>query len=90
MRLPTAAKVQIGAARGSVPTTAMKRGLGNVPGTAQATGARPMTAVSGAGYSSKQNQVSHDNSNIAVSLEPKIETLVKNIIDKAYNISINR
>lgn len=55
-----------------VPGTAMKRGIG----TAAGGGARPMTAVSGAGFNSKQNIGSNiDNSSAStVTLEPKIET----------------
>ena len=56
-----------------VPGTAMKRGIGTAAGGG---GARPMTAVSGAGFNSKQNIGSSiDNSSAAtITLEPKIET----------------
>ena len=72
MRMPTAMKPQIGG-RGSIPTTAMKRGI---PGTSSGNtlSGRPTTAVSGAGYRSKPNQILSESSNITVSLEPKVET----------------
>ena len=58
----------------TVPGTAMKRGIGTAAGGGGG-GARPMTAVSGAGFNSKQNiGSSMDNSSITVTLEPKIET----------------
>ena len=56
-----------------VPGTAMKRGIGTAAGGGG--GARPMTAVSGAGFNSNKNiGASMDNSAITVTLEPKIET----------------
>lgn len=54
------------------PTTAMRRGMGTAAGGGQGGGARPMTAVSGAGFNSNRSSVPGvDNS---VVLEPKIET----------------
>lgn len=53
------------------PGTAMKRPIGT------ASGARPTTAVSAAGFSSMKNSmggVVDPNSTINVTLEPKIET----------------
>jgi hypothetical protein len=75
MRMPTAMKPQIGgAARGSIPTTASKRAPGTAIGGGSQSGGRPMTAVSGAGYNSKPNQIVGNSSNSSVTLEPKIET----------------
>ena len=53
----------------AVPGTASKR-----LGTASQSGARPMTAVSGAGYSSKPVSIGTDPSVANVTLEPKVET----------------
>lgn len=73
MRMPTAMKPQL--ASGGVPGTAMKR-LGTA---SQNAGARPMTAVRGAGYSSNKSMVGASNdatSGVAsnVQLEVKVET----------------
>lgn len=57
--------------RNQVPGTAMRRGIGTSSGT------RPMTAVSGAGFSSRNLTGSGSidpSSSINVTLEPKIET----------------
>ena len=63
--------VILGAKGPQVPGTAMKRGIGTA-----STGARPMTAVSGAGFNSKQmsGTSAESSSAITVTLEPKIET----------------
>lgn len=53
----------------AVPGTASKR-----LGTASQAGARPITAVSGAGYSSKPLSVGTDPSVANVTLETKVET----------------
>jgi hypothetical protein len=52
------------------PSTAMRRGIGT------ASGARPMTAVSGAGFSSAKNSLGgmDPNASLTITLEPKIET----------------
>ena len=54
-----------------VPGTAMKRGIGTSQGGG---GARPMTAVSGAGFNSKQASSGMESTNVVVTIEPKIET----------------
>ena len=57
-----------------VPGTAMKRGIGTAAGGG---GARPMTAVSGAGFNSRQNLSGSNiesSSAATITLEPKIET----------------
>ncbi len=52
------------------PTTAMRRGMGT------ASGARPMTAVSGAGFSSLKTAggVPMDPALAGITLEPKVES----------------
>ena len=55
----------------AVPGTAMRRGIGTA---SQGAGARPMTAVSGAGFNSRQSIGPGNDSMAAVTLEPKIET----------------
>lgn len=73
MRMPTAMKNQVGGVGGTRgPTTAMKRGLMGTAGGNQSSG-RPITAVSGAGYSSNPKKLNSESS-ISVSLEPKVET----------------
>lgn len=65
-------KQTIALGRGAVPVpgTAMKRGIG----TAGGGGARPMTAVSGAGFNSKQAASGMESTNVVITIEPKIET----------------
>ena len=69
--LPTGAKQPISLGRGMVqlPGTAMKRGTTAGGGA----GARPMTAVSGAGFNSNKNSVTGTDLSMTV-LEPKVET----------------
>lgn len=62
--------VMLGKAQPQVPGTAMRRGMGT------ASGARPMTAVSGAGFSSRNSATAGSidpSASITVTLEPKIE-----------------
>ena len=63
--------ITLGRAAVPVPGTAMKRG-----GTAA--GGRPMTAVSGAGFSSNKGSISGsaDFNGLGIQLDPKIETYV--------------
>lgn len=77
--LPTgqmgAGKQAIALGRGAVPVpgTAMRRGIGTAQGAGA--GARPMTAVSGAGFSNKGAAVPGLDASITqITLEPKIET----------------
>jgi hypothetical protein len=51
----------------------MKRGIGTSQGGGGG-GARPMTAVSGAGFNSKQASSGMESTNVVVTIEPKIET----------------
>ncbi len=71
-----AGKQPIALGRGAVPVpgTGMRRGIGTAQGSTS--GARPMTAVSGAGFNSnKIGAISGVDSNInSITLEPKIET----------------
>lgn len=63
--------VLMGKPGATIPGTAMKRGIG----TAAGGGARPMTAVSGAGFNSSKNIGGMEvASSVTVTLEPKIET----------------
>jgi hypothetical protein len=62
--------IVLGKTMPQVPGTAMRRGIGTASGGG---GARPMTAVSGAGFNSKQS-LNDTSSSIQVTLEPKIET----------------
>jgi hypothetical protein len=63
--------IALGRGAAPVPGTAMKRGIGTA---SQAAGARPMTAVSGAGFNSRQQTVPGIESTVTVTLDPKIET----------------
>ncbi len=67
--LPGKQNIALGRGAVPVPGTAMKRGIGTAAGGA----GRPMTAVSGAGFNSKQTVVGMDATTVAPVLEPKIE-----------------
>lgn len=71
-----------------MPGTAMRRGMGTAAGGA---GARPMTAVSGAGFNSKQNLGGGSNLDNTLSsqvtLEPKIETEEEKLKNLEKNVS---
>ncbi len=66
--LPTGVKQPISLGRG-VPGTAMRRGTAAGGG-----GGRPMTAVSGAGFSSNKSVPGGSEIASSVVLEPKVET----------------
>ena len=68
--LPGKQPIALGRGAVPVPGTGMKRPIG----TASQGGARPMTAVSGAGFNSRQMSVPGIESSVTVTLEPKIET----------------
>ena len=55
------------------PTTAMRRGIGTAAAGGGG-GARPMTAVSGAGFSSNKSLAPGVDSSVV--LEPKVETYI--------------
>lgn len=61
--------VVLGKAQPQVPGTAMRRGTA-------ASGARPMTAVSGAGFNSRSSMTGgiDPSASMTITLEPKIET----------------
>lgn len=66
----------VGLGRGAapaVPGTAMRRAMGTA---SQGSGARPMTAVSGAGFNSRQTSSAGFDSITTITLEPKIETFI--------------
>ena len=70
-------KPVIALGRGAVPVpgTAMKRGIGTaMGGSGGGGGARPMTAVSGAGFNSRTASSGMESTNVVVTIEPKIET----------------
>jgi hypothetical protein len=56
---------------GAVPGTAMRRAIGTSSGVPGTSAGRPMTAVSGAGYNSKQAIPGNDATTVV--LETKIE-----------------
>ena len=65
-------KPMIALGRGAVPVpgTAMKRGIGTAIGGGGGGGARPMTAVSGAGFNSRQAASGMESTNVVVTIEP--------------------
>ena len=74
------APVMLSRAGAPPPGTAMRRGMGTAGGGA----ARPMTAVSGAGYNSRQTSMTGEASTIVLDVkveteEDKLKTLEKNV-----------
>ena len=72
--------IALGRGAQPVPGTAMRRGMGTAQGGGGAGGARPMTAVSGAGFNSNKMSGgvggldSNSMINSTITLEPKIES----------------